>query len=210
MEIKSQADPSQHEVALPSLDSSRQALPRVVTEGQVEADEIKRPSGVVAQDCHLKFAEEANQYVREHIRNADQKAGFFFAATTTILAFLHQKNVAERWVKPIQQWSLIDALSFVAMAGLAAGAFVFLIVIFPRLKGSRRGLVFFNAVAEYDTSSEYADEVCRHTAGELGRIKLQHSYDLAKVCRSKYEALRVGFLLGSAGAVATLLYLLLA
>jgi hypothetical protein len=57
----------------------------------------------------------------------------------------------------------------VSMIGLAVGAGILLSVIFPRLKGSRRGILFFNAIAEYDSS------------------KLQHCYDLSKVCSAKYR-----------------------
>ena len=95
------------------------------------------------------------------------------------------------------------------MVGLAASACVFLAVVFPRLKGSRRGILFFNAIAEHKLSNEYTDDVFHRTLVELSRIKLNHAYDLSKVCRSKYKILRLGFWLGSTGTVAALLFLFL-
>ena len=210
MDTNQQANPRKRKVALPTPKDLQQPLPRTATEGDSTGSDVMQPSGSnLPQDYHIKFAEEAHQYVREYIRNADQKAGFFFAAATAILAFLYNNNTNSRWLKPIQAWSLPDALAFIAMAGLAAGACVFLMVVFPRLKGSRRGLIFFNAIAEHDSGVEYADEVSRRTSGELARIKLQHAFDLSLVCKAKYQVLRAGFWLSSTGAIATLLFLLL-
>lgn len=161
-------------------------------------------------DYYAKFAEEGHSYVREHIRNADQKATFFFAAFTAILAFLNAQNVTTRWLKDVRLWSLVDSLGFVSMLGLAAGACTLLAVVFPRLKGSRRGLLFFNAIAEYDNSTEYVKEVLARSGDDLISAKLQHLYELSRVCTAKYRTLRIGFWAGSIGAAAGLLFLFLA
>jgi hypothetical protein len=161
-------------------------------------------------DGHLKLAEEVHQYVREYIRNADQKATFFFAAATAGLAFLNGRGAVSRWFKSPETWTLIDGLAFIAMVGLAAAATVLLAVVFPRLKRSGHGIVFFNAIAEHVTANEYAADVVRHTPADVARIKLHHVYELAKVCRAKYRTLVVGFWLGGVATVAALLYLLLA
>src|SRR2546425_224384 len=42
------------------------------------------PSSAPPAD-HAKFAEEVHNYIREYIRNADQKATSFFAAATAML-----------------------------------------------------------------------------------------------------------------------------
>ena len=157
--------------------------------------------------AHAKFSDEAHSYVREYIRNADQKATFFFAALTAILAFLNAQNVASRWLKDVRLWSMVDALGFVSMLGLTAGAVTLLIVVFPRLKGSRRGLLFFNAIAEYGSSAEYASDVLTSSADSLVRTKLQHCYELSRICSAKYRALRIGFWLGSVGAASAVLFL---
>jgi len=173
----------------------------------------KVPAGApqsVVGDCHSKFSDDAHSYIRECIRNADQKAAFFFAALTTILAFLNAQSVPTRWLKDVRLWSFVDALGFISMVGLAAGAAILLAVVFPRLKGSLRGLLFFNAVAEYDNSSEYANDVLGRVGDDLVRTKLQHCYELSRICSAKYRTLRIGFWVGSTGAAAALLFLLLA
>ncbi|MEP6653196.1 MAG: Pycsar system effector family protein [Myxococcales bacterium] len=167
------------------------------------------PDVAPSADGHLKLAEEIHQYVREYIRNADQKATFAFAAATAGLAFLNGRGGVSRWFKAPDTWTLIDGLAFAAMAGLAVAAAVLLAVVLPRLKRSGPGIVFFNSIAEHKSASEYAAEVVRHTPGDVVDIKLHHAYDLAKVCRAKYRTLVVGFWIGGIGAMATLLYLLL-
>ena len=160
-------------------------------------------------DYHARFSEDVHSYIREYIRNADQKAAFFFAAGTALLAFLHSRNTTSRWLKDIRTWSFTDTLAFLAMAGLASSAVVLIAVVFPRLKGPRRGILFFRTIAEHSSSAEYADEILRRSAHDIVRAKLEHSFDLSKVCAAKYRTLRVGFWIGGVGAVAALLFLFL-
>ncbi|HKM85596.1 MAG TPA: Pycsar system effector family protein [Terriglobales bacterium] len=168
------------------------------------------PPEPAPESSYAWFSDDAHEYVREQIRNADQKATFFVAALTAILAFLNTQNVPTRWLKDPRLWSLVDALGFVSMLGLAAGAIILLAVVFPRLKGSRRGLLFFNAISEYDNSVEYANGVFARSHDDLVRTKLEHCYELSKICSAKYRMLRVGFWIGSVGSAAALLFLLFA
>jgi hypothetical protein len=165
--------------------------------------------GLTAADYHPKFAEEIHNYLREYVRNADQKAAFFFTGSTAVLAFLHTRKGTAHWLKPVATWSVVDALVFLAMFSLAISAGTLLTVVFPRLKGSKRGLIFFSAIVEYDSSREYAEEVLRKSIDEIVSAKLRHSYDLACVCVSKYRTLRIGFWIGSVGIISALLFLLL-
>lgn len=166
-------------------------------------------SGIAASDRHGRFSDETHVYLREYISRADQKATFFFAALTALLAFLNTQNVPARWLKDIRQWSIVDTLGFVSMFGLAVGAFFLLAVVFPQLKGSRRGLLFFNAIAEYESSSEYANDVLARSGDDIVRTKLLHCYELSIVCKTKYRVLRVGFWVGAIGVITALLFLLL-
>lgn len=164
---------------------------------------------LTASDYHPKFSEELHNYLREYIRNADQKAAFFFAGATAMLAFLHSHQGTAHWLKDIRTWSLIDTLSFVALLALALSACALLGVVFPRLKGSKRGLIFFSAIAEHDSAREYTTEVLRRSVDELVTAKLQHAYDLSKVCVAKYQMLHLGFWIGSVGLGSALLFLML-
>jgi hypothetical protein len=173
------------------------------------ADKVPAASALSITPAHTKFSDDVHSYVREHIRNADQKATFFFAAFTGILAFLNARNVSLRWLKNVRLWSFVDGLAFLSMLGLSAGAIALIGVVFPRLKGSRRGFLFFNAIAEYDNSADYASDVLASSPDSLTRMKLQHCYDLSLICTVKYRALKLGFWLGFIGAASALLFLFL-
>lgn len=62
----------------------------------------------------------------------------------------------------------------------------------------------------HPTKQETAEcEVLRTPPADLARHKLQHVYDWAKVCRSKYRAIVTAFTFGAVGAGTAILYLLI-
>jgi len=151
-----------------------------------------------------EFVQFAHEYIREYIRLADQKATFFFTGSTALLAFLYNKGISVRWLKPPMTWNILDAVAFIAMIGLAVGAFLSLLVVIPRTRGSRRGFLFWEAVAEYETGRQYADELWMLSAATLFRVKADHCFDLARVCRRKYKILRVSLWSGTIGLAGSL------
>lgn len=175
---------------------------------QPPAVETTEPSKTT--ELHWKFAEETHQYVREHIRQADQKAAFFFAGATALIAFLYKATLIQRWIKLPTLWDFVDMLSFCAMIGLSVSALSCLATVFPRLKGSKRGHVFFGAVAEFESRKEYATDVLRQGVLALIDAKLCHVHDLALICGRKYAVLKIGQWSGAIGVVAMVALLLLA
>ncbi len=161
-------------------------------------------------EAKAKFAEEVHQYIREYIRLADQKATFFFAASTALLAFLYKNGVSSHWLKPVMTWNILDTVAFLGMAALAVCAVMSVFVVIPRTPGSRRGYIFWDAIAEYDTARQYADELDRLTGPTLTQLKAEHCFDLARVCRKKYRVLRIALwfaAIGLGGSVIVFLFL---
>ena len=162
----------------------------------------------VPSDAHVDFAEQTHQYVREYIRNADQKAAFFFAAATAGLGYLLTHHPVAAWFKtPV--FALADCVWLVAVFGLAVGAGFFLSVVFPRLQSSSPGLIFFNEIAAHPSAIEYTEGVLATPAAEIARTKLRHLYDLATICRKKFSALRRGARIGVVAGAAAIVYLAL-
>lgn len=204
------------QVSLP-LPSGAVGAPLVTTVrvGEPSASSIQPPEVTATPnekktELQWKFAEETHQYVREYIRQADQKAAFFFAGSTTLIAFLYKVNLVQHWVKAPTQWVFVDMLSFVATIGLAVSAFACLATIFPRLKGSKRGHVFFGAIAEFENRKDYVFDVLQCDIGKLIEEKLCHVHDLAMICRRKFTVLKIGQWSGAIGVAAMVLLLLLA
>jgi hypothetical protein len=89
-----------------------------VAETLSKSDREASSTALAPDPYHAKFSEEVHNYVREYIRNADQKAGFFFAGLTALLAFLYGHGGTDHWRKPLQAWNIFDVFSFVAMTAL--------------------------------------------------------------------------------------------
>jgi hypothetical protein len=140
-----------------------------------------------ALQARTSFVSSVHSYIRENIQFADQKAIFFFTGSTALLAFLYKSGTAKAWMKPILQWNVIDLSAFLAMVGLSLGAVVALLVVMPRLPGSRRGFIFWEAVAEYESARHYADDLSKVTPATLAQSVAEHCQELSKVCRRKYQ-----------------------
>lgn len=180
------------------------------TPTSIQPPEVEATEPSKTTELYWKFAEETHQYVREYIRQADQKAGFFFAGATALIAFLYKATLIQRWIKLPTQWDFVDMLSFAATIGLSVSALSCLATVLPRLKGSKRGHVFFGAVAEFESRKEYATDVLRQGVVALIEAKLCHVHDLAMVCGRKYAVLKIGQWSGAIGVIATVVLLLLA
>ena len=165
-------------------------------------DDLKK-----VQEFRLKFAEETHQYVREYIRLADQKATFFFAGATALLAYLHKLELTNIWMSSPKTWGLIEMLALAATVGLIISTICSLATVVPRLGGSRRGLIFFAAIAEYEGAKEYVADLMRQDTTALCEAKLRHAYELSIVCKRKYSTLIFGQWAGALGVLAVLLLL---
>src|SRR5688572_20680649 len=92
-----------------------------------EADPANAAAQVLGTpEKHLKdqldFADDLHRYVQEYIRQADQKAAFFFAGSTALLTYLHSATLIKLWWKAPATWILVDVLSFAATVSLVAAA----------------------------------------------------------------------------------------
>ena len=187
---------------------TREPLPTPFGGGETATDKHQAtapgsPPSSADADARERFAESVHQYVREYIRFADQKATFLFTGATALLAFLYKNEVSVRWLKPVMQWNILDTVAFIAMMALALGVFLALLVVIPRTPGSRRGFLFWEAIAEYDSGRQYSDELRLLSSATLFQVKAEHCFDLARVCRSKYRVLRAAMWAGAVGLAAS-------
>lgn len=165
-------------------------------------------SGSFYQQHHIVHAKEQHAYTREYIKNADNKSTFFFSIVSVFLGYLHTTKTSHMWTKPLNTWSILDLNSFITMAGLGISSIFFLRVIMPRLKGSKRGLIYFNGVAEHNSANEYAVNILNCSEYYLTQAKLEHCYELSKICQSKYLALHGGIFIGGASLFTGIIHLI--
>jgi len=183
--------------------------PTINSSSGIEQHEAPNPDSKKEQELRLKFAEETHQYVREYIRIADQKATFYFAGSTALLAYLHKLGVTNSWITNPKAWGLVDMFAFWATVGLILSTIACLATVMPRLNGSRRGIIFFAAIREYESSRDYASEVMNQSSTELCEAKLRHAYDLSGICKNKYDVLKWGQWLGGSAVIVSLLLIIL-
>jgi hypothetical protein len=154
-----------------------------------------------------EFSNGVHAYINDYIRMADQNAAFLFAAVGATLAFLNSRGMTKLWIKDPFTWSPTEGLAFLAVLGLLASAAASAIVLVPRKKGSRTGLVSWGAIAKCRSAGEYVRLVRATDPAELTDAKLEHCFELSRVCAKKYNALAWGLWSGGIGFVATLVYL---
>lgn len=190
---KTQSVSTETEISTPPDITSVTILPPLQPKQSPSSTEEKtQPMKEGASAPTYKFAHESHEYVREYIRNADQKSIFYFSICSTLLAFEHLQSWAARWVKSPMTWSMVDFASFVAMVGLALAAACFLFAVVPRLGGSPRGFIFFKSVANYLNADQYISDVAGRQESELTAEKLRHCYELAKIATSKFAWMAIG------------------
>ncbi len=165
------------------------------TTKSIKPPEAQEAGSFALIEARWKFADETHKYIREYIRLADQKAGFIFTACAALLALLYQKGVFQYLLKPPNEWHF-SVLALLSVLCLSLAAFSSICVVVPRFKGHHRGYIFWNSIAGYEYSTQYYDTISDLSQSDLIRAKLEHCYELAKVCRSKYVMLRWSFLAG--------------
>lgn len=174
--------------------------------------QVDVPGQIVSKETEvrLKYAEEVHQYIREYIRIADQKAAFFFAASAALVAFLEKQGYLAAWISDPRELQPENVAAFVAALFLFISIAACFLVVRPRLAGEASGVIFFNAVANFRSQQSYAEAVAQLTPSDLCEEKLKHAYELARVCRMKYEVLYYALWSGAIGIGATGLLLVCA
>lgn len=190
--------PSKHSMTGVVIAEEISNAPSIAVEGAEHTDGLKK-SDEPLHPYHVEFAGFHEDYVRHYISLADQKAGWAFAVTSSVLAYLlvHEKTLPILLKPELDaQFSLLFASSL--LLGLSS-SFTFW-VIAPRLwVRSGEGVVFFNDVAARRDAADYVNELSKLSELDIARARLKHSYDTSKVCAAKYANLGKGILLGLVG-----------
>lgn len=150
-------------------------------------------------DYKVSFTEQTNSYIRQYIQAADQKATFYFAFFAAIIAYSDSSGILKLWISDFFTWQLKEVVSFLSSVLLVLAAFGCLWVVKPRLTGSKRGLIFFKAISEFDSLNDFLSEMASSSASKIYEEKVKHTYDIAKVCSNKYQVLGISLWVGGIG-----------
>jgi len=150
---------------------------------------------------HKEFSEFHEGYVSRYISLADTKASWIFALTSALLVFMAtDDDLAQVYIAIKGDWLGVLIL-LVIFTLLALGGIFSFLVIAPNLRSwSGESLVFFASVAKQKDSETYIDKIAQLDDHQMTDIRLQHCYDISKVCARKYKCLRCAIWFGAIGA----------
>jgi hypothetical protein len=146
----------------------------------------KKPS---LKPFHTDFAAFQEQYVRHYIALADTKAAVVFGVCSSLIAFsLSNPLVGIARGNGSLSFDTFLAWGSLAFFGLGAAAAGW--VVLPRIANVGEGLIFFGAVRSYRDGTAYRDAVEGSSEQDLTSARLQHCYNVSKICWKKYKFLR--------------------
>lgn len=150
---------------------------------------------------HKEFSEFHEGYVSRYIQLADTKASWVFALTSALLVFMVSDSDLNKLYLVLKGDLIGTSIIIIIFAFLLMGALFSFLVIAPNLRSpSGESLVFFKSVADQKDSGTYVTNVAKLDDHEMTNLRLQHCYDLSKVCTRKYKYLKRSIWLGAIGA----------
>ncbi len=154
--------------------------------GAPTEDPKEIPPQGMSEDDKSSLLFEIHSYIREYISSADTKAAFIFTISGTIFGYLFSQGIVNCWLKSPKSWNGCDVFSMISTLLLLGSLACSIAVVWPRLKGSSKGFVYFGSIKEFESSSEFADKFLGLRNFEVNKEILKHTYELAKVCSGKY------------------------
>jgi pycsar effector protein len=172
------------------------------------AAEPKRQSDEQDLQEQSSFVQYVHDYICDFIKFADQKAAFIFAGASAFLALVYNQGGRAIWHMALGAWRTREWLAGVAIVLTVASAVLAILAVAPRLKGARRGVIYWSSISGYSDAAEYraalANLDLRGVTDEISR----HCYELSRITKRKYELLKWAMWTGMAGLAVGGVYLL--
>ncbi len=198
------------EISLPGLDQPANIVSGAVNTDAPQDAKLSHSPFQPTDKIQWQFACETHKYIREFISIADNKAQWYIAFASAFLAWMNtQKIFTVFWSIKAAEWRSADILTLIAIIGLSVCIFFSLLTIIPRLKGSKKGIVYFASIAEHETCNDYLADVLRKKDQDIVIEKLRHVYELARVCNGKFNTLKFAVWSGGIGLAAGILLILM-
>jgi hypothetical protein len=202
---ESQVSQTEHQALVPDALKDKGLESPLEEESATIRQNALRPVPVTDSERLMGFVDGGHEYVREFIGLADQKAGFLFATTAAMLVYLYHQGALGLWWTPIDLWGVMSFGAFVATAALFASANCAVLVVWPCLKGSTEGMLFWKAIAAYSSQQEYLARLHGLSDEALVDQKAGHLYELAVICDRKYRWVNRSTWFGATGLLLSIL-----
>ncbi|MHB8139531.1 MAG: Pycsar system effector family protein [Smithellaceae bacterium] len=140
-------------------------------------------------------------YVSGYISLADAKAGVLIGVFSGLLSLSIAKG-NKILALPIQQWQIIDYLTFFDWMVFALGIMCSLFVVWPKTSTcKKRGFVSWVHIANYKDVDSYLKDILSAGESDISGQLCELNFDLSNVCKRKYFWLTWSFRLGFFGSV---------
>lgn len=182
---------------------------RVVAPAEPVEDALSSVSSEAVGEDVVEFAGDLHSYLLQNITWADAKAAFLFAGAGGLLAYLHNRGVTKKIMPALFEVpnTLGNTIGMIAVTGLLLAAGAALATFWPRTGGSAEGIVFWKAIAtKFQTGHSFAETVLGRNGRSLTEAKLQHCWELARVCKQKFEWVNIATFGAAVGSAAAVIY----
>ena len=151
------------------------------------AEDVLTPTERRLPPALADFVQNTHEYVREYIALGDQKAAFLFTIAAAMLVYIYDEGALSVWLRAPSGWGIGELATFGASLGLSIGAGSAITAVWPRLRGTADGIVFWKAIARLPSAQGYVERL--ETFSDQGLVGAQaaHVYELAAVCARKYR-----------------------
>jgi hypothetical protein len=156
-----------------------------------------------------QFSIETHKYVREFINGADNKSQHYIAFASAFLVWVNSRESLNFWSIPAKEWRFLDLLNIISIVGMTICILLALWALLPRLNGSKKGIIFFDSIAEHEISNDYLADVLKKSEQELVIEELKHVFELSRICSKKFFYLKLSVWSGSIGLTSGIILLLM-
>lgn len=126
-----------------------------------------------------------HDHLNQYISLADNKASILLTAQIAFLGLFANAMRQLVFESTVVWWSTLLS------AGLAVvGIFLSGWVVYPRTPKPETGLIFWENIVKYDSSTKFWNEIEDLEEGEARKELVEQNYDLAAVAHNKYKYLR--------------------
>ncbi|MBL1262080.1 Pycsar system effector family protein [Methylomicrobium sp. RS1] len=163
-------------------------------------DDASKPN--VSKD----FISNQHGYIREMIGLADRKASFFLASSALEIGYLSNQHAFDVFQIHICQLSMGQAFCELAILFLGLTILSSMWCVWPKYgKGHNGNVVSWVDIADgHSNKTDFVNKIISMNEDEIRSQIVAHSYDLSKIVKQKFIALRYSAFFISAGTILSL------
>jgi hypothetical protein len=193
------------------MDSTRPADPAIELPGHIVSPSPHRAASVLEDEFMEAYLWHVNQYINDHVRFSDTKAGSVIVLSGAVLGLMYSGNLQHAFTQRAPAaWGVAGFGAVAALLLLAASIFCAAWSMRPRLIRSHpTGFVFWEGIRAHGSPQAFV-----HALNEQGRSALLDHlgiqiYHVSTICSTKFRWVGRAIALALAGALCAGLVLLL-